>query len=360
MTTTRRPELLAFLAAFALAALVGCLDFTGAPCTTSSTCPNSQQCVAGTCRVGTVSGTGGGTAGGTGGGTAGGTGGGSGVDAGGNHTALECAPCSDTSDCVSGLNCGRRSCDGAKACFSSGGVCNTIGGVVCPKVVNFRDCTSASDCEADAKCLDGRCLQACAHDTDCFLPSTDLTRTVAASCVSDSAGDARCYPSCVGQLDAVCGPLESYCSTFGDGTFGYCELGCGGCDANAKCPDGSGCFGRRCDGLSGCFPNDGGICNTIELTSCPAVSNFGVCTDDTDCGALAKCVAYGAPAGTKRCLEDCSAGQTCFQVFVGAVYPSKCMPGTPKYCVASCTALNHACPTGTTCTLNADTTYYCQ
>jgi hypothetical protein len=343
MMMTRRPELFAFLAAFALAALVGCLDFTGAPCTTSSTCPNNQRCVSGTCQAGGSNGTGGG-----------------GSDAGGNGTAKECAPCSDTSDCASGLNCGRRSCDGAKACFTSGGVCNAIGGVACPKVVNFRDCTSASDCEADAQCLGGRCLQACARDTDCFLPSADLSRTMAASCLSDSTGDARCYPSCVSQLDAVCGPLESYCESFGSGTYGYCELGCGSCDAQGKCPAGFGCFGRRCDGLTGCWPDDGGVCNSITLTTCPTVSNFGVCNDDSDCGVLAKCVEFGTPAGTKRCLEDCSAGQTCFQVFVGAVYPSKCMPGTPKYCVATCTALNHACPSGTTCTLNADMNYYCQ
>jgi hypothetical protein len=314
-----RPQVLCLLGALGLLGLAACFDFTGAPCGTSAGCPDPQMCVNGTCQ--TRDGTG------------------------GSGTQL-CEPCTTSNECAPGLSCLRRGCDGKLAC-SGGGACRSIAGVTCPQVVNFGACTQTTECAAGSTCFLGRCLQPCKQGTDCYLPSADLRSPLVGSCVTDPTGS-WCYPACSGSTDAVCGPVDSYCERFADRTYGYCELGCGGCSSVLDCPPGFSCGVRRCDAVPGCYPPDGGVCLTISGATCPAVGNFGVCTAATDCGSRASCLPYGT-SGASRCLQECRVDTDCTSVYLGASYPTKCLAGQ-NVCAVSCTNQS-GCPAGTTCSL---------
>lgn len=348
-----RAHLVAFVVSFSVFGAVGCLDFTGAPCTISEACPTGQSCVAGLCRVGGAANTGGSS--GTGGGSLS-TGGGGG----GAGRAKECEPCTAQTDCASGLSCSQRECDGASACFSNNGSCASIAGVACPKVLNFRACTSATDCGPKSACQFGRCLQQCSTSKECYIPSADLKSDVPGACVTYN-GDSRCYPACTMATDLVCGPFGSYCEQFASKTFGYCELGCGGCNTTADCAADHLCQRRLCDAVKGCYPTDGGICPSIAIDNCPTSWNFATCTAKTDCGSVSDCLTVGT---TARCLQLCTANADCIAVKVGSTtYPTACRPGLAggaSACVPTCVSASPNCPTGTTCVAATDGKTYCQ
>lgn len=122
-----------------------------------------------------------------------------------------CSACRSDGDCPSSA-CGIRSCDGARACVPTtpGVGCDTVGGLVCPTVSMYRQCTADAQCGPSMHCIavwPGQTERVCAR------PCTDNSQ-----CPSSPAG---------GVGVAFCGSTDH-----------YCHLSCsraGACDVDISC-----------------------------------------------------------------------------------------------------------------------------
>lgn len=99
--------------------------------------------------------------------------------------ASECAPnvcaaCRTNIDCGASGVCGVRSCDGSRACVptAAGGACDVVGGLVCPSVAMFHQCTTDAQCGPRMRCIavwpgqtERVCTLPCTGNAECPTPA---------------------------------------------------------------------------------------------------------------------------------------------------------------------------------------------
>ncbi len=134
-----------------------------------------------------------------------------------------CAPCGSDAQCP-GSFCGRRFCDGRAGCAPAGGMaaCNLIGGVACPAVAAYRQCSSSAQCGAGSACVPvypgettTTCQAACATHADC--PPVPMGSPATPFCDS---GTSRCKLACTAA--GMCTSDGLTCRRSITGSYSYC------------------------------------------------------------------------------------------------------------------------------------------
>jgi hypothetical protein len=160
-------------------------------------------------------------------------------------------------------------------------------------------CGPDAPCAGGARCLDGQCVQLCAHDTDCGTRERCATDgALAGLCVS--RGTAAPLDACAGKLCAGATPA--------------CHPTTGACVA--------------CTSASECSGNDA-VCNRA-LGSCTGAEAVlcAPCNGDADCGSSADkraCVALDVPF-ERVCVPGCDDDSGCPPGFACSPTRKACLP----------------------------------
>lgn len=117
-----------------------------------------------------------------------------------------CRSCTQNSDCISNV-CGRRSCDGARACapVRAGAACDSVDGLQCPAVAMWEACTNDTQCGPRMHCVtvypgqtERQCQSLCASHDDCPAPPAGATAPGVVSFCPSSGSPRTCALACMG------------------------------------------------------------------------------------------------------------------------------------------------------------------
>jgi hypothetical protein len=206
-----------------------------------------------------------------------------------------CIPGPPIQSCTDGASCSGGLCVDAK-CGSCAGDCG--GG---------KTCEFNAHCGKDRVCLDGKCTNSCAKDTDCgggqvckSKVCVNATGTCAknADCGSGKlCVNKTCYFDCTS--GGTCSSSSDVCSpgvTSGDLTVKWCYADT---SANLECKVNKDCTG-------------GELCvNGVCRTSCTQAADCAACEDGPVCGTGGFCMTSSEANPKCNLNKDCTSGKAC-------------------------------------------------
>jgi Notch-like protein len=230
-------------------------------CSATRSCPATQSCVSGTCRI-------------------------SQADGGPSGACVSSADCGASQQCISG-QCALRCTPTAEVCDGRDNSCNGVidEGCTTNPVDGGQVCATNAECGAAGQCLDGQCVALCS-------PSTEVCDGWDNDC--DGQVDDGCATSCVVAVDAgvgqdggsvgslPCAPGEvcqgGVCVPTDGGTCLAAEICGNGVDDECNSLVDDGCGMTRCTSNSGCTPDMvciNGLCSICTGSGCGGAGGGG-------------------------------------------------------------------------------------
>jgi MYXO-CTERM domain-containing protein len=314
-------------------------------------------------------------------------------------------PCTQDSQCSSGLYCRgpaggtskicTRVCSASNTSCPTGYTCQNASpsGMACLTPVGAADlckfCTAGSDCSTGNCVTDGQrnwCTHNCTVDADCGTGYSCVPSATSLVCVPNTScpvpqcstgADCAIGYGCVGGMCTATGnpgdrcEISLYCKSCSIciGTYqeAYCRSCCGGATGtggcqgctNTSCPTGFTCYSLSVGTDQVCAPSGVPLCQACDAQT-PCQSGLQCVNqrchsscNPTNPGTCQACYATGTTTGFCACPDEVAqTGQACGQTSQGlrvCVTGNVCV-GDPPTCRAQCTLGNDAtCPGGQSC-----------